>query len=123
MNNIDIEKLTETITEGKEFLKNISHIHPKEIKHVLENVYEMYKHNFSECLRDKYNSNRVFDIVYDKDDNIIYASLTWNYFDTGEITLKCTGIEVIYTPENGSQKITAELSWKVVNPYFNEFLN
>lgn len=122
MNNIDIEQLTETITEGKEFLKSISHVHPKEIKHVLEDVYEMYKHNFSKFLRDQYELARSFNIVYDKYDNIISASLTWNYFDTGEITLKYTGIEVIYTPENGSQKITAELSWKVVKLFFNEIL-
>ena len=122
MNNIDIEKLTETITEGKEFLKSISHVHPKEIKHVLEDIYEMYKHQFSDFLQDKYSTQRMFDIIYNKDGNITSASLNWNYFDTGEITLKCTGIEVIQTREQGQQKIIAELPWEIVKPYFNEFL-
>lgn len=123
MNNIDIEQLTETITEGKGFLKNISNIHPKEIKRILENIYELYKQQFSDFLQDTYNTQRMFDIIYNKDGNIISASLTWNYFDTGEISLKCTGIEVIQIQEYGSQKIIAELPWEIVKPYFNEFLN
>ena len=123
MNNIDIEQLTETITEGKEFLKSISHIHPKEIKRILENIYELYKQQFSDFLQDTYNTQRMFDIIYNKDGNITSASLTWNYFDTGEISLKCTGIEVIQIQENGSQKIIAELPWEIVKPYFNVFLN
>ena len=43
MSSIDLEKLKETITEGEEFLKSISSVHPLEIKHILENIYEMYK--------------------------------------------------------------------------------
>ena len=39
------------------------------------------------------------------------------------VNLKCTGIEVVYKPEDGPQKIIAELPLKVVKLYFNEFLN
>lgn len=119
----DTEAVKKEIEEGKDFLKSISHIHPKEIKHVLEDVYEMYKHNFSEFLQDQYEFVRLFNITYDKYDNIISASLIWNYFDGGEINLTCTGIEVVYTPEDGPQKIITELPLKVIKPYFNEFLN
>ena len=83
----------------------------------------MYKGNFSEFLQDQYEFVRSFNIEYDKYDNLTSASLTWNYWDAGEINLSCTGINVIYKPENGPQKIIAELPLKVVKPYFNEFLN
>lgn len=119
----DIETVKKEIKEGEDFLKRISHVHPKEIKHILEGIYESYMDQFSEFLQDQYESNRVFNIEYDKDYNIISASLTWHYWDAGEINLKCTGIEVVYKPENEPKKIIAELPWKVVKLYFNEFLN
>lgn len=122
MNSIDLEKLEKTIAEGEKFLMSISHIHPMELKRILENIYEMYKHHFSEFLRDEYNSHRVFNIVYDKDANITSASLKWNYWDGGEINLKCTGIEVVFKPEHGPQKTFAELPWEIVKPFFNEIL-
>lgn len=118
----DIETVKKEIKEGEDFLKRISYVHPKEIKHILEGIYESYMDHFSEFLQDQYESNRVFNIEYDKDYNIISASLTWHYWDAGEINLKCTGIEVVYKPEDGPQKIIAELPWKVVKLYFNEFL-
>ena len=122
MSSIDLEKLKETITEGEEFLKSISSVHPLEIKHILENIYEMYKDQFSEVLRNEYDSNRIFTVVYDKDGNITSASIKWNYYDSGEVRLVCTGIEVVYTPEHGSQKIIVKLPWEIVKPYFNELL-
>ena len=122
MSSIDLEKLKETITEGEEFLKSISSIHPLEIKHILENIYEMYKDQFSEVLRNEYDSNRIFTVVYDNIGNITSASIKWNYWDCGEVRLVYTGIEVVYKPEDGTQKIIAELPLKVVKLYFNEFL-
>lgn len=120
----DIETVKKEIKEGEYFLKRISPIHPIEIKRILEDIYELYRDHFSEFLflQDQYESTRVFNIEYDKDDNIISASLTWHYWDVGEINLTCKGIEVIYKPEDGPQKIIAELPWKVVKLYFNEFL-
>ena len=120
----DIETVKKEIKEGEYFLKRISPIHPIEIKRILEDIYELYRDHFSEFLflQDQYESTRVFNIEYDKDDNIISASLTLHYWDVGEINLKCTGIEVVYKPEDGPQKIIAELPWKVVKLYFNEFL-
>ena len=118
MSSIDLEKLKKTITEGEEFLKSISSVHPLKIKRILENIYEMYKGHFSEFLQDQYEFVRTFNIEYDKYDNIISASLTWHYWDAGEINLKCTGIEVVYKPEDGPQKIIAELPWELVKSYF-----
>ena len=122
MSSIDLEKLKETITEGEEFLKSISSVHPLEIKHILENIYEMYKDQFSEVLQNEYDSNRIFSVVYDKGGNITSASIKWNYWDCGDVRLVCTGIEVVYTPEHGSQKIIVKLPWEIVKPYFNELL-
>ena len=122
MSSIDLEKLKKTITEGEAFLKSISHVHPMEIKRILENIYEMYKGQFSEVLQGEYDSNRIFTVVYDKDGNITSASLKWNYYDSGEVRLVCTGIEVVYKPEDGPQKIIAELPWEIVKPYFNDIL-
>ena len=119
----DIEAFKNEIKEGENFLRSISHVHPKKIKHILEDVYESYRDQFSEFLQDQYEFVREFNIEYDKYDNITSASLTWNYWDAGEINLTSAGINVIYKPENGSPKIIAELPWKVVKPYFNEFLN
>ena len=118
----DIEAIKAEIIEGENFLKRISHVHPKEIKLVLEDIYELYRDHFSEFLQDQYEFVRLFNITYDHYDNIISASLTWHYWDAGEINLTCKGIEVVYKPENGSEKIIAELPWKVVKLYFNEFL-
>lgn len=122
MNSIDLEKLEKTIAEGDEFLMSISHIHPMELKRILENIYEMYKHHFSEFLRDEYNSHRVFGIIYDKDGNITSASLKWNYWDGGEINLKCTGITVVFKPEHGMHNTLAELPWEIVKPIFNKII-
>ena len=122
MNSIDLEKLEKEIKEGEEFLMSISHIHPMEIKRILEDVYEMYKHHFSEFLRDEYKSHRVFSIIYDKAGNITSASLKWNYWDGGEINLKCTGITVVFKPEHGPHNTLAELPWEIVKLYFSEIL-
>lgn len=122
MEGINIEKLEKEIKEGKDFLISISHIHPMQVKRILEDIYEMYSNHFSEFLQDEYKSHRVFDIIYDKDGNISSASLKWNYWDSGEINIKCTGIEVIYKPEHGQQKTIAKLHWKFIKPYFNEIL-
>ena len=122
MSSIDLEKFKKTITEGEDFLKSISHVHPMKIKRILENIYEMYKGQFSEVLQDEYDSNRIFTVVYDKGGNITSASIKWNYWDCGEVRLVYTGIEVVYTPEDGSQKIIAELPWELVKPYFKEIL-
>ena len=119
----DIETLKKEIKEGEYFLKRISPIHPIEIKRILEDVYELYRGHFSEFLQDQYESNRVFNIEYDKEDNITSASLTWHYWDVGEINLKCTGIEVVYKPEDGPKKIIVELPWKFVKLYFDDILN
>ncbi len=122
MSSIDLEKLKKTITEGEGFLKSISSVHPMEIKCILENIYEMYKGNFSEVLQDEYDSNRIFTVVYDKGGNITSASIKWNYWDCGEVRLVYTGIEVVYTPEDGPNKIIAELPLEIVKPYFKEIL-
>ena len=119
----DIETLKKEIKEGEAFLRRISPIHPIEIKRVLEDIYELYRDHFSEFLQDQYESSRVFNIEYDKDDNITSASLTWHYWDAGEIKLTCTGIEVVYKPEDGLQKIIAEIPCKVVKLYFDNILN
>ena len=119
----DIETVKKEIKEGEDFLRSISHVHPKKIKRILEDVYESYKDHFSEFLQDQYEFVRSFNIEYDKYDNINSASLTWHYWDAGEINLTCTGINVVYKPEDGPQKIIAELPLKVVKLYFNEFLN
>ena len=123
MGGIDLENLKKTIIKGEEFLKSISYVHPMEIKFILENIYEMYKGQFSEVLQNEYEKYREFDITYDNNGNITSASLKWNYYDSGEVRLVCTGIEVIYTPEHGPQKIIAKLPLELVKPYFNEFLN
>ena len=122
MSSIDLEKLKKTITEGEEFLKSISRVHPLEIKLILEDVYEMYKGQFSDVLQNEYDKYREFDITYDNNGNITSASLKWNYYDSGEVRLVCTGIEVVHTPEHGSQKIIVKLPWEIVKPYFNELL-
>ena len=119
---IDTEKFIQTITEGNKFLTSISHLHPMKIKGILKGVYEMYKDQFPEVLQDEYENYNVFDIAYDNNGNITLASLKWNYWDAGEVRLICTGIEVIYTPEVGSQTIIAELPLDIVKSYFNELL-
>ena len=118
-----IETLKKEIKEGEDLLKRISPIHPIEIKRILEDICGLYRDHFSEFLQDQYESTRVFNIEYDKDDNITSASLTWHYLDAGEIKLTCTGIEVVYKPEDGLQKIIAEIPWKVVKLYFDNILN
>ena len=119
---IDTEKFIRTISEGNKFLASISHLHPIKIKGILENIYEMYKDQFPEVLQNEYENYTVFDITYDNNGNITSASLKWNYWDAGEVRLVCTGIEVIYTPEIGSQKIIAELPVEIVKTYFKEIL-
>ena len=119
---LDTEKFIRTISDGNKFLTSISHLHPMKIKGILEDVYEMYKGQFPEVLQDEYEKYRGFDITYDKNDNITSASLKWNYYDSGEVRLVCTGIEVVYISEHGSQKIIAELPLEIVKPYFNELL-
>ena len=119
---VDTEKFIKTISEGDKFLTSISHLHPMKIKGILEDIYEVYKGQFPEVLQDEYENYNIFDITYDNNENITSASLKWNYWDAGEVRLVCTGIEVIYTPEIGSQKIIAELPVEIVKTYFKEIL-
>lgn len=122
MGCLDLEKLNKTIAEGEKFLISISHLHSLEIKRILEDIYDIYSHHYSEFLRDEYKSNREFDIIYDKDGNITSASIKWNYYDAGEVNLNCTGIKVVYKPEHGLQKTLTELPIEIIKPYFNEIL-
>lgn len=119
---IDTKKFIKIIAEGNKFLSSISHLHPMKIKGILEDVYEIYKGQFPEVLQDEYDNYNVFDITYDNNGNITSASLKWNYWDAGEVRLICTGVEVVYIPEIGSQKIIAELPLEIVKPHFNKFL-
>lgn len=124
MGKIDVEQIERDIELSKIFLNKISEFHPKVIKEFFESIYEMYKHHFSDTLLEKdYKTNRVFCIQYDKDGFVCSASLKWNYYDHGEIRLKYSGLEVVFTPEHGQSKQIAELHWKILNPYLESFLN
>lgn len=122
--SINIDNIEKDIELSKTFLIRISEFHPRVIKEFFESIYEMYKHHFSnELLKQDYETNRIFDIRYNKDGYVDSASLRWNYYDTGEIRLKYSGIEVVFKPEHGSDKQIAELHWKILIPYLESFLN
>lgn len=124
MSAINSEQIKKDIELSKTFLNRISEFHPKVIKEFFESIYEMYKHHFSDTLlAQDYETNRNFDIRYNKDGYVCSASLKWNYYDYGEIRLKYSGIEVVFTPEHGSDKQIAELHWKILIPYLESFLN
>ena len=65
----------------------------------------------------------VKEIYINKDGYVGSASLKWNYYDSGEIRLKYSGMEVVFKPEHGSDKQIAELHWKILIPYLESFLN
>jgi hypothetical protein len=124
MSGFNIENIERDIELSKTFLTRISEFHPNIIKEFFESIYEMYKHHFSEpLLAQDYETNRIFSIQYDKDGYVRSASLKWNYYDRAEIRLKYSGLEVVFTPEHGSDKQIAELHWKILNPYLESFLN
>ena len=124
MGKIDVEQIERDIELSKIFLTRISEFHPTVIKEFFESIYEMYKHQFTEpLLAQDYEANRNFDIRYNKDGYVCSASLKWNYYDRAEIRLKYSGLEVVFTPEHGSDKQIAELHWKILNPYLESFLN
>ena len=124
MGKIDVDQIERDIELSKIFLTKISECHPKVIKEFFESIYEMYKHHFTdELLKQDYETNRIFDIRYNKDGYVSSASLKWNYYDSGEIRLKYSGMEVVFKPEHGSDKQIAELHWNILNPYLESFLN
>lgn len=124
MGKVDVEQIERDIELSKIFLNRISEFHPAVIKEFFESIYEMYKHHFTEpLLAQDYETNRIFSIQYDKDGYVRSASLKWNYYDRAEIRLKYSGLEVVFTPEHGSDKQIAELHWKILNPYLESFLN
>ena len=125
MGKVDVEQIERDIELSKIFLNRISEFHPTVIKEFFESIYEMYKHNFSDTplLAQDYETNRNFDIRYNKDGYVCSASLKWNYYDRGEIRLKYSGLEVVFIPECGPEKQIAELHWKILNPYLESFLN
>ena len=124
MGTVDVEQIERDIELSKIFLDRISEFHPKVIKEFIESIYEMYKRHFTEpLLAQDYETNRIFSIQYDKDGYVRSASLKWNYYDRAEIRLKYSGLEVVFTPEHGSDKQIAELHWKILNPYLESFLN
>lgn len=124
MGKVDVEQIERDIELSKIFLTRISEFHPKLIKEFFESIYEMYKHHFSDTLlAQDYETNRKFDIRYNKDGYVSSASLKWNYYDRGEIRLKYSGMEVVFTPEHGSDQQIAELHWKILIPYLESFLN
>lgn len=122
--SINIENIENDIALSNKFLTRISEFHPKVIKEFFESIYEMYKDHFSnELLVQDYETTRIFDIRYNKDGYVSSASLRWNYYDSGEIRLKYSGMEVVFKPEHGSDKQIAELHWKILIPYLESFLN
>lgn len=125
MGKVDVEQIERDIELSKTFLTRISEFHPNIIKEFFESIYEMYKHRFSDTplLSQDYETNRNFDIRYNKDGYVCSASLKWNYYDRGEIRLKYSGLEVVFTPECGPEKQIAELHWKILNPYLESFLS
>lgn len=124
MSGINIDNIEKDIELSKTFLIRISELHPKVIKEFFESIYEMYKHHFSDTLlAQDYETNRKFDIRYNKDGYVSSVSLKWNYYDSGEIRLKYSGMEVVFKPEHGSDKQIAELHWKILIPYLESFLN
>ena len=118
-----IDNIEKDLELSKTFLTRLSECHPKVIKEFFESIYEMYKQNFSdELLAKDYEENRIFDIRYNKDNYVGSASLRWNYYDSGEIRLKYSGIEVVFKPEHGHEKQIAELHWQILIPYLESFL-
>ena len=120
-----IDNIEKDLELSKTFLTRLSECHPKVIKEFFESIYEMYKHHFSDTplLAQDYETNRNFDIRYNKDGYVSSASLKWNYYDRGEIRLKYSGLEVVFIPECGPEKQIAELHWKILNRYLESFLN
>ena len=100
-----IENIEKDLELSKTFLTRISDCRPKVIKAFFESIYEMYKQNFSdELLTKDYEENRIFEIRYNKDGYVGSASLRWNYYDSGEIRLKYSGMEIVFKPEHGCEK-------------------
>ena len=75
MSGINIKNIERDLELSKTFLTRISEFHPTLIKEFFESIYEMYKHHFTEpLLAQDYETNRNFDIRYNKDGYVSYTS-------------------------------------------------
>ena len=123
MDQIKIKDYLSRIKYGEPFMKTLSNISIKDIVTVIEKIWENSCGNFyftienGEYLKKEY-ANKTITVGYNSNLDIETIIVKWSFYDQIKIELSAYGLTATYKPEHGQNKIIYDITWVLVNSWF-----
>ena len=122
-----VENIIKRMEYGKPFMKKLSNISIKDIVAVIEKVWENSNSNFyatipneiEELLQKEYSNKRTT-VEYNSNLDIEKVTVSWNYWDSVTIELSVFGMSATYKPEHGANKTIFDVSWVLIDKFFED---
>ena len=120
---MNIEDYKKRIAYGEPFMKTLSNISIKDIVTVIEKIWENSCGNFyftienGEYLKKEY-ANKTITVEYNSNLDIETIIVKWSFYDQIKIELSAYGLTATYKPEHGQNKIIYDITWVLVNSWF-----
>ena len=123
MDQITIENYLSRIKYGEPFMKKLSDVAIKDIVGVIEKIWENSCGNFyftiesGEYLKKAY-ADKTITVEYNSNLDIKTIIVKWSFYDQIKIELSAYGLTATYKPEHGQNKIIYDITWVLVNSWF-----
>lgn len=123
MDQITIENYLSRIKYGEPFMKKLSDVAIKDIVGVIEKIWENSCGNFyftiesGEYLKKAY-ADKTITVEYNSNLDIETIIVKWSFYDQIKIELSAYGLTATYKPEYGQNKIIYDITWVLVNSWF-----
>lgn len=123
MDQITIENYLSRIKYGEPFMKKLSDVAIKDIVGVIEKIWENSCGNFyftiesGEYLKKAY-ADKTITVEYNSNLDIETIIVKWSFYDQIKIELSAYGLTATYKPEHGQNKIIYDITWVLVNSWF-----
>ena len=123
MDQITIENYLSRIKYGEPFMKKLSEVAIKDIVGVIEKIWENSCGNFyftiesGEYLKKAY-ADKTITVEYNSNLDIETIIVKWSFYDQIKIELSAYGLTATYKPEHGQNKIIYDITWVLVNSWF-----
>lgn len=123
MDQITIENYLSRIKYGEPFMKKLSDVAIKDIVGVIEKIWENSCGNFyftiesGEYLKKAY-ADKTITVEYNSNLDIETIIVKWGFYDQIKIELSAYGLTATYKPEHGQNKIIYDITWVLVNSWF-----